>query len=212
MAKVIELKPAKRSYIKFTIKSSQPMLQNALTAAALDKLPGGTGKMKQPEVKEMSIVQRAELVRYKGPNGEFGVPAYCLFASLVDAGRSVTFSGKRKISTKDQSVLAGALTITEDFLPFKDQDPKSWHPDSRRAVNPATDGAMCVVRPMFDKWELDVTVELNEASGITEDKLRQLFETAGRESGLGDHRKKGSFGRFDLVRIEVLEEALAKAA
>src|ERR1700733_7780099 len=92
---VVEAKPAKASsnisYVTMTLVSRQPMLQNTLTEEALDNLPGGSGKLAQPKVKEMTYQQRADLVRYRGPNNEFGIPAECLFAALVHAGRFVKF-------------------------------------------------------------------------------------------------------------------------
>lgn len=202
------------SVITMTLVSRQPMLQNALTEAALDNLPGGSGKIEQPKVKEMDSKDRANLVRYRGPNDEFGVPAECLFAALVNAGRFVKFEGKRNISSAEMSMVPGFLTIEQEFLAFKNQKPDSWVVDKRRAVNPATGGAMCVVRPRFPNWEVDVTVEVNHAGGIKLEQVRQLFETAGRESGLGDHRKKGSFGRFRVTKWVATEgvEEVAEAA
>ena len=194
------------SIITMTLVSRQPMLQNALTEAALDSLPGGSGKMEQPKVKEMTYPQRADLVRYRGPNDGFGVPAECLFAALVHAGRFVKFEAKRNVSNAEMSMVPGFLTIEQEFLAFKNQKPDSWTVDKRRAVNPATGGAMCVIRPRFPKWELDVIVEINHQGGIKLEQVRQLFETAGRESGLGDHRKKGSFGRFSIAKWQVTEK------
>lgn len=196
------------SVISMTLVSRQPMLQNALTEAALDSLPGGSGKIQQPNLKEMTYDKRADLVRYHGPDGEYGVPAECLFAALVHAGRFVKFDAKRGISNADQSMVPGFLTIMDDFLAFKNQKKDSWTVDKRRAVNPATGGAMCVIRPRFANWEVDVTVEINHQGGIKLEQVRKLFETAGRESGLGDHRKKGSFGRFDIRKWKVTEKEL----
>lgn len=203
-----------RSRITLTLTSIMPMLQNALTEATLDALPGGSGKMAQPKVKEMGYEERAALVRYFGPNDEFGIATECLFAALVHAGRSVKFDGKKNLSNAEMSMLPGFLTIENEFLAFKDQDAKSWMVDKRRAVNPATGGAMCVIRPKFPKWEADVSVIVDHAGGVKLEQVRQLFEAAGRESGLGDHRKKGSFGRFRIAKwaVEELIEDVAEAA
>jgi hypothetical protein len=196
----------KLSVIAITLTSRQPMLQNALTEAALDNLPGGSGKLEMPNVKEMTGAQRCDLVRYHGPNNEFGVPSENLFAALVNAGRLVKFEGKRNLGNAELSMIPGFLTIQDDFLVFKNQDPQSWTVDKRRGVNPATGGAMCLVRPRFASWEVDVTVEIDHAGGIKLDQVRKLFETAGRESGLGDHRRKGSFGRFRVTKWVVTEK------
>lgn len=196
------------SLITMTLMSRQPMLQNTLTEAALNGLPGGSGKLEQPKLKEMTYEQRADLVRYRGPNDEFGIPAECLFAALVHAGRAVKFEGKNNISNAEMSNVPGFLTMMEDFLVFKNQKPDSWTVDKRRAVNPATGGAMCVIRPRFANWELDVMVEIDHQCGVKLEQVQQLFETAGWKSGLGDHRKKGSFGRFRITKWKVTEKEI----
>jgi len=194
--------------INMTLIGRQRMLQNALTEAALDSLPGGSGKIEQPNLKEMSYEDRADLVRYHGPDDETGVPAECFFAALTHAGRFIKFGGKKMISNAEMSMLPGFLTIMSDFLPFKNQD-VNWTVDKRRAVNPATGGAMCVVRPCFPAgWEIDVEVEIDHSGGIKLEQVRELVATAGRESGLGDHRKKGSFGRFLIKKWKVSEREM----
>lgn len=194
------------SMVRMTLFSIQPMLQNALTEQALDSLPGGSKKLEKPNLNEMTNEERAAMVMYKGPNGEFGVPKECLFAALNHAGRFVKFDAKRKLSNADMSMLPGSLEILNDFIAFKNQDPTSWVVDKRRAVNPATAGAMCVIRPRFNNWQADVDMKFYHGGGITMDMYRTLLVTAGRESGLGDHRKKGSFGRFIVTNFKVLEE------
>ncbi|OGG68249.1 hypothetical protein A3H77_00280 [Candidatus Kaiserbacteria bacterium RIFCSPLOWO2_02_FULL_56_11] len=200
------------SIIAITLISRQPMLQNALSEVALDGLPGGSGKLTKPNLKEMTYEERAELARYHGPGDEFGFPADCLFAALVHAGKFVKFDGKKNFTNAEMSILPGFLTINNEFLAFKDQDKKSWIVDKRRAVNPATGGAMCVIRPKFAKWEVEVEIEINHAGGVKLEQVRQLFEEAGRQSGIGDHRKKGSFGRFRIAKWAVVEEKSEEVA
>lgn len=198
--------------VKLGLASTMPMLQNALTPEALDKLPGGSGKLPQPNTKEMGYKDRADLVRYHGPNGEFGIPAECLFAALVYAGRFVKFEAKRMISNAEMSMVPGFLKIREEFLAFKDQSPESWVVDKRRAVNPATDGAMCVVRPRFPKWELDATIEISLVDNVKLEQVRELMLKAGTIAGLCDHRKKGSFGRFKVSKWDAAEQLPELAA
>src|SRR3989344_2579584 len=55
------------SIIAITLISRQPMLQNALSEVALDGLPGGSGKLTKPNLKEMTYEERGELARYHRP-------------------------------------------------------------------------------------------------------------------------------------------------
>ena len=198
--------------VKVTLRSVQPMLQHRMTDEALDGLPGGSGKLEQPNVKEMTYQQRADLVRYHGPDGEFGIPSECLFGAIVAAGAFVTFAKRKNMSNKEESLVPSFLKILDEFLPFKNQDPKFWTVDKRRGVNPSTGGAMCIIRPRFPNWEIDFMVEIDPATGVKLEQVRDLFNKAGYFSGIGSHRKKGSFGRFRVAAWEVTEAEVRKAA
>lgn len=200
------------SIITMALVSVQPMLQDALTDEVLDKLPGGSGQLEQPNIKEMTYEQRADMVRYHGLNGELGFPTDNLFSAIVYAGRFVKFDGKRSISNATKSMVPGFLRIKGEFLAFRDQRRESWTVDKRRGVNPATKGAMCIVRPRFPQWEVDVVVEVNHRGGIKLEHVRQLFETAGRESGIGAHRFTGSFGRFEVTNWKATSKIEEQAA
>lgn len=198
-----------------------PMLQNPMTDDTLDELIyGSAGKRKPPE-RDVPLESLAKKKLCLGPNGEFGIPANYLFASLVDSGRHVIYDKRVKLSTRDSSLVPALLAIIPDlvdakgdgFIAFKDQDAK-WIVDRRRGVLAANKAAVAVVRPKFTTWAFDVTVEI-DMDQVAIEKIKDLFNCAGRLSGLGDFRpsKRGQFGRFKVVDFaEMAQKSIAQAA
>lgn len=208
---------------KVRLESITPMLQNRAGDEVLDSLwvaQGGVldeGELRQKSNKGKGYRQYcSEYCIYRGPNGEYGVPAQNLFAALRGGGRRVKLEGMTRVSSKDSTLLTGALTILEDFLAFEQQDlpgtnpreSKCWVPDRRRgqASNSAKKAMVPVIRPRFDKWSLWVTIDIDKAE-IPEDKIRRVFEKAGRTSGLGDFRPStnGPFGQFRVTEWQVVD-------
>lgn len=212
--------------VRIRLEGITPMLQNRAGDEVLDSLwvaQGGVldeGELQQKSNKGKGYRQYCyQYCLYRGPNGEYGVPAQNLFASLRGGGRRVKLEGMTRISSKDSTLLTGALTILEDFLPFEQQDPAGyksefpfgsscWVPDRRRgqASNSAKKAMVPVIRPRFNKWSLWVTVDIDK-SEIPEDKIKRVFEKAGRTSGIGDFRPStnGPFGQFKVTEWQVVD-------
>jgi hypothetical protein len=142
---------------------------------------------------------------YKSPEGELGIPALNLFASLIEAGRKVK-NGKSQISTATSTTLPSFLEIEEFFLPFTASS--DWVPDMRRGVSNSgtTKVAVAIVRPRFDIWELKATAVIDD-DVIDESIIREVFRVAGTGVGLCDFRpaKKGPFGRFKVTDWKPLD-------
>ncbi len=204
-----------------TVEQVSAMLQNPMTDDTLDELIyGSAGKRKPPE-RDVPLEKLAEKKLCLGPNGEFGIPANYLFASLVEAGRHVIYDKRTKLSTATSSLIPALLAIVPElvdekgdgFIPFTDQDAK-WIVDRRRGVLAANKAAVAVVRPKFKVWAFKVTVEI-DLDQVAIEKIMDLFNTAGRLTGLGDFRpsKRGQFGRFKVLDFaEVAQQSVAKAA
>jgi hypothetical protein len=165
---------------------------NPLTDEVLE---GIRTKTSPPRRTDWSREEEAETKLYR-EDGRIGLPSLNLFASLAEAGRLLK-AGKRQISTANSTILPSFLTIEGFFLPFKG-DP-TWVADMRRGTNEKSQ-AVPIVRPRFDSWEFDVTIEIDETE-VNEDTVRQLVEIAGKKIGLCDFRpnKKGPFGRFKVA-------------
>jgi hypothetical protein len=204
---------------RITATSLSPMLQNPMTDEVLDELLGGKSARKGVQT-DITVDQRAEKKLCKGPNGEFGFPTNYLFAALVEAGRQVQFEKKTNISTATSSKLPAFFSIVPDvvtdggdgFIPFLDQDVK-WVADKRRGVLAANKAAVAIVRPKFPTWAFEVTIEI-DLEQIAIDKIQNLFDIAGRQSGIGDFRpsKRGEFGRFSVTDFVEIEQVVKKAA
>lgn len=196
-----------------------PMLQNPMTDEVLDELLGGKSARKGVQT-DITVEDRAKKKLCTGPNGEFGFPANYLFAALIDAGRHVQYEGKSKVSTRETSLMPAFLSIVPDivnadgdgFIPFLDQS-IMWVADKRRGVLAANKAAVAIVRPKFPSWAFEVTVEI-DLDQIAVDKVKSLFEIAGRQSGIGDFRpsKRGPFGRFTITDFVEMKAALKQAA
>jgi hypothetical protein len=198
-----------------------PMLLNPMTDATLDQLIHGSGGRSKQKNTDISQREMAEAKLPRGANGEFGFPLTYLFAALVGAGRQVIYDQKKKFSTLKDSLVPGLITLStglfsangDEFIPFVDQK-QEWVVDKRRGVLAATGVAVGIIRPKFPVWAFDVTVEVDEGQ-VNIAKVRELFEAAGRFSGIGDFRpaRRGPFGRFKVTKfVEVEAEPLKQAA
>lgn len=188
---------------KVTCTGVSPILMDPMTDAVLEGLRTGV----RPNIlrdRPAVDVAREKIYRQNGEKSSIGLPAEMLFASLVAAGRNVK-NGKKQVSTVKTTTLPDFFSIQDYFLPFsnikkKGKKDDSWKVDKRRGrLNDGT--AICIVRPRFDKWEFEVTVEYDEKKA---DKsiIKALFANAGSAQGLGAFRPncKGPFGRFRVTR------------
>src|SRR3990167_3174140 len=141
---------------KVTCKGIKPLLMNPATDELLEELRTG---VRRGRVKDRTVHQEAEGKIYRNEKGEIGIPAINLFSCLVEGGREIPFTGKKKISTVKSTVLPMFFTIVDDFFPIT---PSDWVPDKRKGTNPKDGTAVAVVRPKFPQWGFAVTVEIDE--------------------------------------------------
>ena len=196
-----------------------PMLQNPMTDDILDQLLHGSGGRRKSANKDITPEAIAEKRLCLGPDGQFGIPANYLFASLVAAGRHVIFDKKTKMSTAESSLVPAFLSIVPElinsngdaFIAFKDQG-KKYVVDKRKGNLKQGAGkgvAVAIVRPKFMDWAFDVKIDVDHDQ-IDIDKIEDLFKAAGRYSGIGDFRPscKGQFGRFKVVKFAEIEQVV----
>jgi hypothetical protein len=201
--------------IRFHIRSLSPgMLQNPATPELLESLRTKTPAAKKTDITlkddAAAKMYRSEPGEDKKP-GKMGIPMQNIMACMVIAGRQVK-SGKKALSTAKDTQIFGFLEFVEDFCPFKDCDANGnieWNPFPVKGTmhNGASEVAVCINRPRIPKWELAFTVKFDDKRNVDEKTLQSLVETAGRQVGLGDWRpaKRGRFGRFTVVKMEVLD-------
>jgi len=143
--------------------------------------------------------EEAERKLYRQENGEPYVPTENLMACLIAAGVFIRLDGKRQISTKGSTLLPSFLAIENRFCPLSNGDgkPATWEVDMRQGRNPNGGEAVCIIRPRFDAWALELSL-LAALDSIPESTMRQLVDIAGSRIGLCDFRpqRRGIFGTF----------------
>ncbi len=178
-----------------TIKGVVPLLQarhlTPTEEAEVTKLAGG--KRKQRDITDE---EQFDLHAYRNEKGEFVLPSEMLEAAMVKAAVNFKLEGKK--TYKD--LFNGGLIIDPVQIVHKNQNFKT---DARWGKNPSTRGAVWVVRPRIDEWELEFGITLLQDERVTADILRQVLEYAGLYVGVGAWRPK--FGRFEVTRFEEIK-------
>lgn len=188
-----------------------PLLLNPVSRKMLE---GIRAKQKGARLPDLSFEDEAAGKVLADQQGRAFLPSDYLLSSLVEAGRSVPYQGKSKLSTAESSVVPALITFESESLPLLKADGSplmatgehpDWETDVRRGTNPNGGEMVCVVRPRFNEWYIPVVFEV-DAEGLPapvgEDTVRQLYRIAGRKVGLGDFRPdcRGQFGQFIIVQ------------
>lgn len=146
-------------------------------------------------------------------DGYYGFRRQWLIGALKEAGRNVETgkAAKQKISTATTTRLRGLVRIVPDclttdadgekFIRFSSHSP--YERDVRKGSSNATAGksavAVAIVRPLFRNWEFRVRILVSTQIEIS--RIRNLFEIAGSNQGLGDFRP-GVGGEFGCFAVE----------
>ena len=170
-----------------TIQGITPLLMNRPSALIGDISKERVQTEKTPE-------QQASNKLYEN-DGKLYQPSTHIKGALVDAGKAQKVVGKGKATYS--KIVGYAVEIEPYEIVHKKQ---KWIVNSVLAVNPSTKGRNLLHRPMLKDWELDFQVVFDEEQ-IPASILKEVFERAGRFSGLGDWRpnKKGTFGKFQVT-------------
>jgi len=205
--------------VRVRCRGTTPLLFNRMTMEQLDCLRTKEKKGKNAPRPKDPRDEAAPKV-YQDENGMPFLPDEMFFACLVNAGVFVRLDGKRQVSTRDSTTLPGFLEIEERIIYLMHPDeqkpnkkkPLRWEVDMRQGKNPNGGEAVCIVRPRFDLWAFEVTIQI-DTDEINEELIRELFDKAGKRMGLGDFRpqKKGRYGKFVVECWEKLDE-VAEAA
>lgn len=179
--------------IKVRITGISPLLMNRFTDEAEVATSSGhssaigTGKHGTPR-------EQAEKTAYRdSKTKELFLPGPNIFAAMIEAGKFHKI-GKARVTTQRASLVPAGIVVTDMMIPL---GTKEFEVDSRRIVNPATNGARLRHRARLDQWEGSFTLQVDEDL-FHADFVRLLLDDAGKKVGVGDFRpaKRGPFGRF----------------
>lgn len=197
------------------------LLQNRMTESELLDLRDKTRK-KSSSATKPSLFDEAKGKIHNDADGDPCIPAEMLMPTLINAGVFIRLDKKRQLSTAKSTLLPGLLVLEDhsykllepsDEPDFTKWGLAPWHYETRKGVNPNGAEAVCIVRPLFEKWAIVVTCML-DTDELPEDTFRKLFDLAGSRVGIGDFRpaRKGTFGMFIVQRWEKIPARTIKKA
>ena len=182
--------------MKLTIKGVSPLLlHNGQTANPLNKyarqLKAISGKRNKTD-EDMEAIAKIEFLAglYLGAKGEYVLPAHNLEAVMLEGAKK----------NKNGRLVQGGAFISEDpalVFPGSDKTPEQLWEGAEHALMVSVRvqrNRIMRTRPLIPPgWVSEVTVGY-DPSVIEQSAIRQAFEVAGRERGIGDWRPK--YGRF----------------
>lgn len=199
--------------IQVVCEGISPLLLAPMTDKVIEELRNPTKR--EPPNPDRTLDQDAAEKLLADEKGRLGIPSFYLFACLREAGRHIKLSaGRKKISTRQETLLPSFLLIEEDFLIFNPagniKDPpenRIWIVDKKAGKPAANLPTMPIIRPKFPKWGFTTIVDLDETGDVNEAVLRNLFDIAGKKIGIGAFRPtcRGPFGRFKVKEWKPLD-------
>ena len=155
--------------------------------------PSGKSKIK---VKDLTNDEAFEMHSYKTEDGKFYLPSEMIESAMTKAATSFKMEGKKTF----KDAFKGGTIVDPDKIIFKQQNFKSY---GKWGVNHNTRGAVWVVRPRIDEWEVEFSLTLLQDERVSDEILRQILEYAGLYVGVGAWRPK--FGRFEITKFELYD-------
>lgn len=193
--------------VHVAIEGSSPMLMNAMSQEQLLNI---WFKVKAPKTAtRRQPREEAESKLHRLPDGRPHVPARNLYACLVNAGQFVRLDGKRQISTQQKTILPSMLSLISNELPLTlpgTDKPATWETDIQQGRNPNGGEAVCIIRPRFDLWQIEFTVEVDQTL-MSVPMARDLIDISGRRIGLCEFspRHRGTFGCYVVTKWSVVK-------
>ena len=168
----------------------RPMLHHA---------PNSIGQKTTRGKKEYLPEEEAEKALYRNSYGRIVQPMLHVLRAMEKTASDFKASGKK---TFKAYILAG-LSISPFEIPLLDAD-TGEEPKYELDARPVTVNRARImrVRPRFDRWALEFTMEILDAI-ITPAIAREILEAAGKYQGLGDYRPL--FGLFEVEKFERIE-------
>jgi len=189
--------------IKTVLRGVTPLLMNRMPD---DQLLALHTREKRRFTAPKEPREAAGMKLYRSADGSPYLPTENLMACLIAAGMYIKLDGKRQMSTKQSTLLPGFLSVEDPYLPLLGQNrgPALWEVDMRQGRNPNGGEAVCVIRPRFDAWVVQVSL-LVDTDSIAETVIRDLVDIAGARIGLCDFRpqRRGVFGKFRVDAWEI---------
>lgn len=187
-----------RLFVELVGKS--PLLFNRMSDEAAEQATSGTRGASAAQ-ERLSPEDDARARLHVDDAGTVIMPALNLMACFKWGGRFHKV-GANKVSTRDHSMIPGAVTFNEPH--YKLLSDGGWHVFANNVTIPATGGKIIRYRPCFYDWAIEFECDL-ETSIISEQLFRNCIDTAANMSGLGDFRPSKGGGPFGKFRVDTWE-------
>ena len=179
--------------VKFTLVGIAPLLFNAWTKEAIDKLrTGATGGKMSPQEREEEALSKV----YRNGDGLY-LPGDNLEACL--------FQGTKKAALKRGRASLAPFVQAAVFCEDREMSLGAKEPDGIHEVvgrrPPRTGGAVLIRRPILNAWSVSGTFLVAD-DALDPGQLREALDAAGLVAGLCDWRPK--YGRFRVADFEVV--------
>ena len=173
---------------KVTIKGIAPLMQARHPSPDEEVKILQRKSSKKAKVKDLTDKEAFEMHAYK-VNGKHFQPSVMIEAAMAKAAVSFKMEGKKTF----KDVIKGGIIVTPTNIIHKKQ---KFEMDAQWGNNPSTRGAVWIVRPRIDEWELDFTIDLLQDERVAPEQLKEILEYAGMYIGIGAYRPK--YGRFEV--------------
>jgi hypothetical protein len=183
------------------IKGVTPYMQHRMDTQKLEDWEKNRGLiMERQDISDPDAV-RAEYHCYRNKDGKCYIPSEQIRGALINAGSYVKAKVGGRSKSMKQIVAAMFMVAPEEIL-LPDYDAI----DKRSAVNHKVKGRIITIRPKWNSWEAEFTLEISERS-ITTETIKSIIEYAGNYVGIGSYRPthNGMFGRFELISINPIQ-------
>lgn len=180
---------------KVTIKGISPLLQARHPSPEEEEKITGLSQGNKKR-RKLSDKEQYEMHAFK-LKGKYYQPSEQIEAAMTKA--SVNFKMDGKKTFKD--VIKGGIFVDPPQIIHKK---KKFIMDACWGRNPSTGGAIWVVRPRIDEWELELNINLLQDERISSEQLKEILVYAGLYVGIGAWRPK--FGRFEVIKFEEVDK------
>lgn len=180
--------------INVTIKGIAPLLQARHPSPEEEQEILARASSPKAKVKNLTDKEAFEMHSYKNAKGKFYQPSEMVEAAMVKAAVNFKLEGKKTF----KDLMKSGIIIDPEEIIHKNQN---FVMDMRWGRNKNTGGAVWVVRPRVDEWELEFTIKLLQDERVEISTLRAILEYAGLYVGIGAWRPK--YGRFEITNFRV---------
>lgn len=210
----IVISPPKFEKIKCKIKGTAPLVQNRFSAKAMQKMKQkmelGQAAKKGSKREARDFDDDFKQAQHISEQGWIGIPAAAIRNACISACKMVGFH----MTKAKMSVFCEADGIDEiDGSPLVKLIANK--PEILEMPVRIQQTTNISIRPMWRKWELDLTLKY-DADQFTSEDILNLLNRAGQQVGIGEGRPDSKtsnglgFGTFEIAKVHGIIKKINK--